>query len=299
MPAPTLDGKLLCANSVAFDVVIDQAPVTLDPTDIYVAGAGFLRPPTGFLGGPLAIDSCLVGEIEEGFVIVFRGTLHLDLHQVPTLVDWLNDFQAIPIPVSGFPGAVHEGFYNAWNVLMPGIITELKKQMAASTPGRPVIVTGYSKGGGVAPLAAWGLKQAGITPSKVVTFAGAKAANEVFSAAYNNQFTDHTRYEYDFDIVPHVPLSDGGFLEILSKIPVIGDKYKNLLSDFDYQPVGTLAYIQSNHQIVPDDPTLRGRRDLELALEVLHGHFSLIASEHSISCGAGYMTAIAPTGVCP
>jgi hypothetical protein len=298
MPTSNLDGCLLCASGAAYDVVADQATLPLDPTDVYLTGAGFLRPPVGLVGGPLAIDACLVGEIADGFVVAFRGTLPLDLHSIPDLRDWLNDVQADPISVAGFPGSIHAGFSNALAVLLPKILVELANQQAASaSPGRPVYVTGHSKGGAVAALAAWSLIQAGITPTKVVTFAAAKPADATFSAAYNATGIVHARYEFGDDIVPHLPLSDGGFLDVLSHLPVIGKQY-TVLNRFDYQPVGSLLYIENNGVIIADTSWLRSQRDLSLAMLVLKGQFAQIAADHSLGCGSGYMNAVDP-GICP
>jgi hypothetical protein len=78
--------------------------------------------------------------------------------------------------------------------------------------------------------------------------------------------------------------------------------FQDLFTDmerFDYQPVGTLQYIEGNGQIVDDNPQLRAQRDQALAVEILRWQFAQIAMNHEIDCGSGYMSAIAPTGVCP
>jgi len=70
-----------------------------------------------------------------------------------------------------------------------------------------LFIAGHSKGGGMAPLAAWRFHNAeGITP-KVVTFAGAHCGSSQFAAAYNAEI-DHDRYEFGNDIVPWLPLSE-------------------------------------------------------------------------------------------
>jgi hypothetical protein len=299
MPASDLDRILICASNAAYEVVADQTPLPRNPSDLYLTGAGFLEPPLGLDCGPDLIDACLVGEIAEGLVVAFRGTLSLNLHQIPSLRDWLGDLQSATITTQDFPGAVHQGFYKAWSVLFPKVLAELKTKLAA-TSGRPVYLTGHSKGGSLAALVAYSLFQAGITPARVATFAAAKPADAAFSLAYNATplAQIHARYEYDFDIVPHLPLSDRGFLDILASLPVIGDQFKVEGERYDYQPVGPLAYIQSNHAIISDTATLRSTRDFALATQILEGHFAQILAEHSIACGSGYMTAIAPGGVC-
>jgi hypothetical protein len=161
-----------------------------------------------------------------------------------------------------------------------------------------LLVTGHSKGGAVAALAAWNLQKLANIPVKVVTFASAKPGDAGFSDGYRAAGIDHTRYEYNNDIVPHVPLSEGGFIDVLSRFPEVGDFFGDLRR-FKYQPVGRLRYINQALGIVDDEPNLRLDRDRSLALEILEFRYPQIAMDHAIGCGSGYMSAIAPTGVCP
>jgi hypothetical protein len=155
----------------------------------------------------------------------------------------------------------------------------------------------------MAALAAWSLQGIAGTPVKVVTFAAAKPGDADFRAAYEAAGIDDTRYEYNIDIVPHLPLSDGGFIDVLSRFPLSDlPWFHDLFTDldrFDYQPVGTLRYIEGNGQIVDDSAQLRSRRDQALAVEIIRFQLAQIAMNHAIGCGSGYMSAIAPSGVCP
>jgi hypothetical protein len=303
MPAPTLDGRLLCASGAAYAITGDMKTLAPDPQDVYRAGAGFIGKPSVFTAGPLAIDGCLVGEIEDGLVLAFRGTMPFDLDEPPSVEDWVGDFHAEPISVSGFPG-VHAGFSAALSALWPSITAELQQRQAAAAVSRPLLITGHSKGGAMAALAAWSLQAiAGTPPLKVVSFAAAKPGDADFRAAYTAAGIDHTRYEYNIDIVPHLPLSDGGFIDVLSRLPLPKlpgfDDFFADFQRFDYQPVGLLRYIESNGQIADDGDALRLERDRALAVKIAEFQFAQIASNHSIGCGSGYMSAIAPTGVCP
>ncbi len=304
MPAPTLDGRLLCASGAAYAITGSMKTLAPDPQDVYRAGAGFVSDPAVFTAGPLSIDGCLVGEIGDGLVLAFRGTMPFDLDQPPTVRDWIGDFHAEPITVRGFPGSVHAGFSADLAALWPSVTAELQARQAAAPAGKPLLITGHSKGGAMAALAAWSLQSiAGTPPLKVVTFAAAKPGDADFRAAYAAAGIDHTRYEYNIDIVPHLPLSDGGFVDVLTNFPLPRLPWFNdFLGDlrrFDYQPVGLLGYIESNGQIAADGDALRSRRDEELALKVAELQWTQIAMNHSIGCGSGYMSAIAPTGVCP
>lgn len=149
----------------------------------------------------------------------------------------------------------------------------------------------------MATLFAWQAKQQGL-PVQVVTFAAAKTGDAAFRTAYTAAGIEHTRYEYDDDIVPHLPPSQDGVLRVLSSLPWVGERFSGL-QRFDYRPVGTLKYIDETNRFMEEDETLRAERNLSLAMEVLLGRFPQIASDHSIGCGSGYMRAVAPSGVCP
>src|SRR5262249_21491846 len=99
-------------------------------------------------------------------------------------------------------------------------------------------------------------------------------------------------------IVPHLPLSEGGFLDVLSRLPGVGTRFEGLRR-VDYQPGGVLQYINQSGRVVDDDAMLRSERDLDLALEIIRLRFPQLAMDHAIGCGSGYMSAVAPTGVCP
>jgi len=297
MAASTLEGRLLCASGAAYAITGNQPTLAPDPMDVYQSGAGFVRAPSVVNGGPREIDACLVGEIEDGVVVAFRGTLPFNIHQITSIRDWISDFEANPVNEAGFPGAVHEGFFSALKVLIPGIATQLQQQRTGSLANKPLLITGHSKGGAVAALAAWKFQRIDNIPVKVVTFAAAKPADASFRDAYTQAGIDHVRYEYNNDVVPHVPLSDGGFVDMLKVIPFLSSQLDNL-QRFDYQPVGVLRYINQLGQIQGDDPLLRAQRDTRLVAELLQGHFGQIGSDHAIGCGSGYMRGVAPIGVC-
>ena len=297
MPAPTLEGRLLCACVTAHTVTTNQTPIPLNP-DTYLDGTGWLKPPVGFVSGPLSIDACLVGEIDLGIVLAFRGTMSFDPMNPPSLRDWLNNFQALPKTSPDFPGDIHEGFLDTWDDLDDLVLNEVARIQATYPAPRPVYVTGHSKGGAIAALAAWRLSATGAPLAKVITFAAPKPGDAIFATAYANAGITHERYEYGDDIVPHLPLSDEGFIDVLNRLPIVGHQF-TVANRFDYQPVGTLFYYDTLGHEASDAPMLRTKRDLALALEIIRGHFTLIGAHHSISCGSGYGSAIIPTGVCP
>jgi predicted lipase len=250
------------------------------------------------VAGPREIDACLVGRIADGIVVAFRGTLPLSLSQIPTVVDWVNDFNAAPIAANGFPGTIHSGFLSAYTGLLPSITSAIQHQRVDDAATQPVLITGHSKGGAIASLLAWRLRSVENLPVKVVTFAAARTGTSAFATAYAGASIDHTRYEYGDDIVPHMPPSADGLLQLLSSLPVIGSRFSGL-QRYDYCSAGTLKYIDEMGDLHDDDTTLRLERDLTLMREIVRGRFRQIVAAHSIGCGSGYMQAIAPSGVCP
>jgi hypothetical protein len=231
-------------------------------------------------------------------VVAFRGTLSLDgPFMFPKLLDWANDLNAGPVPWDTPDGEVHSGFLGSLNSLWTDARDETMQQLAAAGPGTQLFVTGHSKGGAVAGLAAMRFFQKeGIKPT-VITFAAAKAGSTEFAAAYNS-LIDHTRYEFAEDIVPHLPPS-ASFLGVLANLPFFGKRFSHL-KDFNYGRLGKLIYITRDLQQVadPDDSLLDERRNRILKL-ILLGHLQQVGDDHRIACGFGYMSSISPTGVCP
>jgi hypothetical protein len=296
--ATTLEGRLLCASACAYAVTEGEATLDPEAASPYYPGVGFKVPPTTFLAGTDDINSCIVGTTDDGVVAAFRGTLSLDgPFTLPKLLDWVNDLNAKPVPGDGLPGQVHVGFLGSLNSLWTSIRDEAKRQLLQAGNATPLLVTGHSKGGAVAALAAMRFRQQESTPSKVITFAAPKAGNTAFADAYN-AVMDHTRYEFAEDVVPHLPPSVS-FQSIMATLSFFSRRIPNL-EQYDYGRVGTLLYITRALEVVPDpnNALLNERRQRILNL-ILAGHLQQIGDDHRIACGSGYMTALCPSGVCP
>jgi hypothetical protein len=297
-PATTLPGRLLCASGCAYAVIAGEDVLDPDGAAPYYGGVGFLNPPAAFLAGEQDIDAAIVGTTADGVVVAFRGTLPLDgPFTLPKLLDWINDLNAEPVAGTDLAGAVHAGFLGSLDALWDAVRAEAKNQLAAAGAGTPLLISGYSKGGGIAPLAAMRFHAQDAVTAKVITYAAPKSGDQDFCDAYNAVF-DHTRYEYADDVVPHLPPS-AAFLEVLSRIPFFGSRLRDLTA-FDYERVGSLMYIKRSLEIVPDpDESLLPARRLSLTELILTGQFQEIGEDHRITCGYGYMSALCPDGVCP
>jgi len=71
MPAPTLEGRLICASKWSY-AITDSGPVpAIGPYDNGSALAGAIA----FATGSSRIDAAIVGTGPDGVVLAFRGTL--------------------------------------------------------------------------------------------------------------------------------------------------------------------------------------------------------------------------------
>jgi len=297
---PTLDCRLLCASVCAYYITTTPGgEAILNPSSAapYYDAVGFTVPPVPFAAGLDFIDACLVGTNGDGVILAFRGTLPPVPISVPSFLDWMSDLMADPISVPGIPGKVHEGFWDALSSFWTPVLAEVKKQMSANGQNLPLYISGHSKGGAMASLAAMRCHALeGIKPEAVYTYASPFTGDVDFAVAYNAAISD-TRYEYTDDIVPHLPPSP--FLaDALAELPVIG-KYFKSLTTWEYTSVGTLKFINWSGNIVGESIGLelqRFRRLVELMVELKFGQ---IANDHDSRCGGGYMSYVCPSGVCP
>ena len=179
-----------------------------------------------FTHGTADIDACYVGQLDEkNMVLGFRGTaLAGQGNDMQALIDWINNFMAKP--VSGedvrIPGMLHEGFKeSAIGLMNSGAADHIRDNLA---PDMTLIVTGYSKGAALTPIgAAWIAENLDIDPAriKVRMFEPPRAGDLNFRSWFDRQFKDAERYEFQDDIVPHVP-PVRVFTELLIRMPKIG-----------------------------------------------------------------------------
>ncbi len=284
----SITARLLCAARHAYDVTA-SGPLanTGDSSRIGLTG-----PVDGFAAGAVNIDAAFVGEAPDAIVVAFRGTLPPSSpNHTQVILDWANDIDAVLVTdPGGLPGKVHQGFLGSLNTLWPGVELAVKTRSAAS-PAKPIYVTGHSKGGPLANLAAMRLRAAlaATIPVMAATFAGARPGDDAFAAAYKAAIPNSARYEYADDIVPHLPPSDE-FIAMFSNIPQIGPTVQNLTPG--YASAGDLHFIDWSGTLVADTPLLRFERFAHLARLMVTLGFATIIADHSISLGSGYDTAI-------
>jgi len=255
------------------------------------------------LGGR-EIDQAIVGRTPEGVVVAFRGSLPPFFgggHDGwDVVLDWLNDALSLCLEDSNYGGGVHFGFSESmrrlWNDAGsgPGVRTAIQAMLDQSLldrrARRHLFVTGHSKGGALANLAAMRAVQAkewADLPVSVATIAAARAGNAEFAASYERTRIACLRYEMPGDIVPHLPLSPAtpGWARKIAK----GVFPKLALAD--YRPVGVLvsppvmpkagyqAWVGSRRPV---------RRLLDRRGSGLDALAPAILSAHAICPGSGY-----------
>lgn len=325
-----LISQLLCASNASYGIGFAGEPDFVEEQPYY-GRIGLADEPRHFVAHERD-HACLVGTLhdpvsaEPAVVLAFRGTHPPQVDNIADaagfLRDWVNDFRALPVAVPGL-GDVHEGFWNAVDALWTEPFQEELERRLSQCPSRRLYVTGHSKGGAMAHLAAVRLHMEGKPPTGVYSFAAARAGTETFAAAYAQAGIDGVRFEYGDDIVPHMPpsdllretlqhelaaLSSGGFKLLGSLARTVSARPSALaalgevvegLERYAYESVGELRYVNRQLQIQGDSPALERQRLLSLFLKLASpGGFVTIANDHSIRCGSGYGRALLSAGVC-
>ena len=292
MPDLPIIAKLLRASQLAYDVTTN-GPVALRPP---FGDIGFIEPPLGFAFGDAQIDAAMIGQTATETIVAFRGTLPLssispDKKQV--LRDWLNELDALPVHGQDLPGLVHQGFLRSLNALWGDIARNIPAD-------KPIFITGHSKGGALANLAAarWATLNPQPLPPIVTTFAGAKPGDEVFAEAYDRLVPHSVRYEFQDDIVPHLPPGEQfrsmfrGFDVFASAVAKAEARLPEGVSGF--VGVGELQFIDWGGAVITDSLTLRFHRYLSIARLAVELKFGVIVADHTLGDEGGYSTALLP-----
>ncbi len=291
----SLECRSLCASIAAYGINPMGKLIASEP---YYSAIGFLAPPVAFAAGEDDIDACLVGTTDQGVILAFRGTIPPNIHNQESMLDWISDLTDEPTSTPGIPGKVHDGFWQGLSALWEPMVKEIKLQMNADGKTLPLYITGHSKGGAMSSLAAMRLKlQEGIMPTAIYTYAAPHPGDETFANQYQLEISNHIRYEYGNDIVPHI-VPDAAFVDAIAHIPELGKFFKGM-ETWKYTHVGRLQFIHWNKQsIVGDSLELQLERLARLMGAFAECQFDAIITDHSASCGGGYMSGMCGSGVC-
>ncbi len=277
--------------------------------------AGFK--PDGFtFFRPTAMDKINAGycgiTTNDETILAFRGT------QPPTLIfqdpenffevvvdDWLNDANATLVGGADLAGKVHKGFLASLDSLWPELVAFLNGPFDKT---KPFYITGHSKGGGLAFLAAYRLLRNGFDPAAVYTFAAPRVGDAGFAALFDDQLKSKTwRIEYRDDIVPHLPPRSAAWtmflkglkalnLKVPFGIPPPDPKFNRMVERIDrlkeqgfanYTSAGTLVFANWDDppQAEGDSPELTKHREIHLAEEIFTGGTIEIITEHLLDHG--------------
>jgi hypothetical protein len=282
--ALTMTARLLCAARHAYTIAPDGS---MPPDSDLQKLVGYANP-ASFAKGDDDIDAGLVGEADDAIIVAFRGTLPFTNPDRGEVVrDWVNDCNAIlSADPLGLPGKTHAGFLGAVSALWPDLQPAIAALMAKS-PNKPIYVTGHSKGGPMANIAAGRVYK--LQPHAaiyVVTFAGARAGDGDFAAAYDAAITNSDRYEFADDIVPHLPPMDA--LRALAKhLPINDNRLPKIAAAIaaippGYVSVGKLHFIEWSGTIVSDSTVVTFERIASLMKVFGELQFDKIIADHSI-----------------
>jgi pimeloyl-ACP methyl ester carboxylesterase len=303
--APTvstsLNFRLLCACGCAYDIA--PGVCAYKPDLVYSPVVGYTSAPQSICGGDDFINSCLVGQNADGIIVAFRGTLPPSLKDPESLLNWLEDFFAIPRPAPNVPGMVHSGFYGATMSVIAEIAAAVQK--LDPTSSQPILVTGHSLGGAMASIAAYILHQTFHIPIRqVVTFASPKPGDIAFRTGYQAIIGNQIRYENYEDIVPLTP-PENQFINLavsaLALIPDVGREVANLFKSaqgWNYVPVGSELFVEADkHTIISNEAVSSQIWEVtkEFVEDALDGDFSSFVAAHTIAPGGGYYRALSTT----
>jgi dienelactone hydrolase len=197
---------------------------------------------------------------------------------------------------------VHSGFYESVSNLAFFFITDIIIRWVKSNKKKKIVITGYSKGAAMAPLAAVLLRNKNVPVDEVHLYEPPRCGDVNFALAYNLAFPNTTRYEYQDDLVPHTPPTPIE-MAILDSSSAIKGILHTLYPDADswnYLPVGTLQFVnwdQPDPAIVSDSDDLEKQRLQHLADDfaqssqaptqdhALNGHlFDVLMKKFSCDC---------------
>jgi hypothetical protein len=263
------------AGDVAYSISHPSGPTSCP----FYNDVGFTAIPQTFVAG--VINAALVGTTPTEVILSFRGTQPIDTDNwdafIDSIHDWVHDGEADLVTAPYTTGKVHRGFDESLELLWTDVLSAVEAQHTASQ--LPVVVTGHSKGGALASLAALRLQfEAGITPAAVYTFGSARAGNTQFWRDYQGKILRHWRFEHQDDLVPHLPPTTP-LLAFLAQI----DPRLSGLSSHGYHHVGLLEFLNRTGTITEGSSfALDVDRLSHLAQLIPAGQIQKVAHDHSL-----------------
>ncbi len=298
---PDLNCILLNACGAAYNILPGTCIYTKD--QIYSPNVPYTQGPQTACGGTRLINAATVGQCPFGIVVAFRGTLPPSEKDPDSRCDWRQDFFAEPTTCTSgpnkVPGQVHSGFFDATT----SIIQTVHTLVSGYNPGptNPVYITGHSKGGPMATIAAYILAENLGVPNvqPLVTFASPKPGDINFQGGFQKVLSQ-TRFENYNDIVPLLPPSTD-FIDlvvaVVNLIPYVGSRLAALFKsaeNWNYVPVGSMEFITSDFHVITNEMVEAQTWDVvkEFGEDLWDEDFTSFANAHTLLPGDGYNTGI-------
>jgi hypothetical protein len=294
LPVLSLEGRLLCAAQQAYEIQVSgMAPASPPhPSPPPSTLIGWTGQPLCAVSGDDGISAVLVGETDHEIIVAYRGTEPFDSPDRERMVlDWIHNAIDFLVTAPNVPGSVHASFSHQVNELWSWTLAAVN----ALPKTKPLYVTGHSKGGAMTNIAACKLAAAGHAPY-VCTFEAARAGDQAFANGYATLVPHSVRWEYQDDIVPHLP-PDLAFMPLLEKAGLLpaGSLLGGILAGFlpSYVSVGRLKFIDwESDVIVGDSAALEAERYSHIMSLVEAFDFDAIIDDHSIAPGSGAASVI-------
>lgn len=246
----------------------------------FYSDVGFIALPQSFV--VTQINAAIVGTTATEVIVAFRGTLPIEIDDwdafVRSILDWVNDGDAKLTDVEYSVGMVHQGFDKSLELLWGDVLPAVEAQHSSSK--LPVVITGHSKGGAMASLAALRLQhEAAITTAAVYTFGSARAGNTQFTKDYDGKIISDWRFENSNDIVPHLPPA----AHLLPFLAQVDPRFASL-SAHAYDSVGLLEFLNWSGTISEGESiSLDGDRMLHFGKLAATGQIRQVAQDHSLA----------------
>jgi triacylglycerol lipase len=140
---------------------------------------------------------------EDCSIISFQGTgTMLKSDTVGKIRDWVSNLNAFPsMPLLESCGmTIHAGFYEGWAMFKTNI-----DAFVSAVKGKPIFVTGHSRGGALAALCARHIAKNLGVPCSCVTYGAPAQGGKMYRNEYNLLPVDLTNVIHGYDIVPKFP----------------------------------------------------------------------------------------------
>lgn len=294
--AKSIQGRMLCASACAYTIDCDGCYA---PPEYFSEAVGWIKkhPPVSIVASDLNIDACLIGVNKDGIIVAFRGTIQPHPFSVAALSDWLHGIvESTPRHRDNIPGCLHDSTLSAVESIWPRIIEPIE-YFHRLYPKKPLFLTGHSKGGAMAIIAAAKFHfnhPDMLQPSNVYTFGTPHPGDGAFAQNFPFSKIPVTRYENYLDAIPFLPPGKL-FFRLTCRIPIVGDLFDRIVKNWNYVPLGKLQYVTEDHRIVEDDPGLTVVRLGEIVAQLVQGKDGLkkLAEAHYQNC-QGYMATLCP-----